>query len=381
MSLQGNINTRLWDAVQAAYEAGNYTDAILDSIRYLSELIRNKSGLESDGNALIGAAFGGATPIVKVNALQTESEKDEQRGIEHLLRGLYTGIRNPRSHEKRIDKAETADVLIGFVDYVAGLIDKSRSPFDSEQILDRVFDKHFAETEKYSDLLVARIPQRKRLDIVIQVFQRRTEGNWKNLALFTKSLLKTLTSDEQISYWQIFSDNLEEASSDSEFRSAIQISSDNWLRIAEVARLRTDHRLIESIKEGEYDISRKTCLKGSLGTWANGAFAKLFILQKELVNAVVGRLCSGDVRARDYAVEYFWRTLQDIRTHPPSTLVWNWNQRLAQHDEAIYDALRSIFEFPIDTDPWVQAFKDAYENFTLEFSGDPTSITEDDIPF
>src|ERR1017187_9139148 len=112
MNLQTSISARLWAAVQTTYEAGNYTGAILDSIYFLSDLIRNKSGLDSDGNALVGAAFGGANPIIKVNPLQTDTDRDEQRGIEQLLRGVYTAIRNPRSHDKRSDSAEQADVIV-----------------------------------------------------------------------------------------------------------------------------------------------------------------------------------------------------------------------------------------------------------------------------
>jgi uncharacterized protein (TIGR02391 family) len=154
MSLSGSIDERLWAAVQAAYDTGNYSGAIVDSVFYLSELIRNKSGLDSDGNALIGSAFGGQNPIIKVNSLYTESERDEQRGIEQLLRGIYTAIRNPRSHEKRTDSAETADILITFIGWVASLIDKSKSPFDTQQIIGSVFDRHFAQNERYADLLV-----------------------------------------------------------------------------------------------------------------------------------------------------------------------------------------------------------------------------------
>ena len=74
MGLSASIDQRLWQAVQAAYEDGNYSAAILDSVFYLSELLRNKSGLESDGNALVGAALGGQSPIIKINSLHTESE-------------------------------------------------------------------------------------------------------------------------------------------------------------------------------------------------------------------------------------------------------------------------------------------------------------------
>ncbi len=217
MNLQTSIDSRLWAAVQATYEAGNYTAAILDGVHFLSDLIRNKSGLDSDGHSLVGAAFGGQNPIIKVNSLQTESERDEQKGVEFLLRGVYTAIRNPRSHEKRSDNAETADVLITFIDYLVKSIDKSRSPFDTGQLVDRVFDRHFAPNEKYADLLVDRIPQRKRLDVLMQVFQGRTEGSWKCTALFVHATLKTLSPEEQDIFWQAVSDALETAYADAEY--------------------------------------------------------------------------------------------------------------------------------------------------------------------
>lgn len=38
-----------------------------------------------------------------------------QRGMEQLLRGLYQGVRNPRSHEKIADAEDDAQIIIMFV--------------------------------------------------------------------------------------------------------------------------------------------------------------------------------------------------------------------------------------------------------------------------
>src|SRR6267378_4230148 len=108
MTLEASLDERLWAAIEASYSVGNYSAAILDSLHFLSELIRTKSGLESDGHQLVGDAFGGPDPVIKINSLQTDSERNEQKGVEFLLRGLYTGVRNPRSHEKRVDTIDTA---------------------------------------------------------------------------------------------------------------------------------------------------------------------------------------------------------------------------------------------------------------------------------
>jgi uncharacterized protein (TIGR02391 family) len=89
MTLQSSIDQRLWSSVERSYEAGDYSGAISDSFYFLSDLIREKSGLDSDGAALIGASFGGDSPVIKVNAFQTETDRSEQKGVEQMLRGMY----------------------------------------------------------------------------------------------------------------------------------------------------------------------------------------------------------------------------------------------------------------------------------------------------
>ena len=100
MKLESNLKKELWDTIKTNYENESYSNSILDSIYLLTETIRNKTGLEGDGASLVGEAFGGNKPKIKLNKLQTESEKNIQRGMQELLRGIYTTIRNPRSHDK-----------------------------------------------------------------------------------------------------------------------------------------------------------------------------------------------------------------------------------------------------------------------------------------
>jgi uncharacterized protein (TIGR02391 family) len=384
MSLAGSVDERLWLAVQASYESGDYSGAILDSVVYLSELIRNKSALDSDGNSLVGSAFGGTNPIIKVNSLHTESERDEQRGVEQLLRGIYTAIRNPRIHEKRTDSADTADAIITFIGWVTSLIDRSKSPFDIEQIIESVFDKHFAQNERYADLLVCRIPIRKRQDALVRVFQRRTEGNYKSLRLFTTSVLKTLTAEEQDQFWQAVSEALEAASSDNDFRSIIQIAGEDWIKISELARIRAEHRLIQSIKEGEYDSSRKLLLKGGLGTWARD-LASEFALKGELASALSVRLRSDAADARSYVFEYFLHVYKQLRPTPPDWIVLSLKRRLREErDQDVYEALSWVtLDMYEEEDGWVKAFKEAIEQFNPPIANDAVSaeISDDDIPF
>lgn len=381
MSLSTEINSHLWASVQNAYEAGNYTGAILDSIHFLSDLIRDKSGLDSDGNALVGSAFGGQNPVVKVSALHTETDRDEQRGVEYLLRGIYTAIRNPRSHEKRTDTCESADAIIGFINHLVSLIDKSRSPFDKEQIIQRVFDRHFVHVKSYADLLVGKVPPLKRLELLLEVFQRRTaSAHWKNVGFFTYAALRVLDAEEAATFWAVVSEALEQAATDAEFRSAIQIAGQDWLKVSEIARLRAENRLIECVREGEFDRDSGQCAKGGLGTWAT-TFAADFLLKDELVDAIVDRLTSDQSEAVAYGTNFFLPTLQKLRQEPPLEVVSALRELLGKHDALTHESL-SFLPFEEPDSKWSLALLDAYEKYEPEAPAIvSTEITDEDIPF
>lgn len=88
---------------------------------FLTDVLRDKSGLDSDGRELVGAALGagkGKLPRVQVNKLQTETERNIQMGLQELLKGMYSLVRNPRSHERVEDTKKTADTVILFLDYL-----------------------------------------------------------------------------------------------------------------------------------------------------------------------------------------------------------------------------------------------------------------------
>jgi uncharacterized protein (TIGR02391 family) len=150
MNLQTKLDPRLWDAIRATYENRNFTGAILDAMYFLSDLVRERTGLESDGVALVGQAFGGNSPKLKVSPLQTESDWNVQRGVEQLLRGMYQTVRNPRSHGKIEDNEDDSQAIILFVNYLVKLIGQSKSPFSKTEFVSRVFDPNFVASERHS---------------------------------------------------------------------------------------------------------------------------------------------------------------------------------------------------------------------------------------
>jgi len=375
LNLSSVISERLWQAVRGTYEAGNYSGAILDSIYFLSDVIRDKSGMESDGAQLVNAALSGANPIIKINSLHTQTDQDEQKGIHLLLMGIYSAIRNPRSHEKRSDSVETANAIICFVDYLLSLIDKARSPFDAEQMMEKVLDPLFGPSEHYADLIVARIPRRKLLDIAIQVFLRRTEVPEKNLEFFWNAAIKVLSEDEQASLWRVVSEELERAVEELDFISVIRIAKTHWKQVSEIARLRTEHLLIGSVLQGEYDEAKQKCTKGVLGIWAAEIGPNL-LLKKDYSNAVARRLLSNYENARAYCFQYHFKTLRDIHSVPTSRIVEKLKDLLEARDRSTYNALWFVSFGDGAVDEWVAALKDSYSACASYFE-----ISDDEIPF
>jgi len=82
----------------------NYFHAVFEATKSIAEKIRSKTGLTSDGSALVDEAFSlkSSIPHLALNSLQTESEQSEQRGFMNLLKGLFGTFRNTTAHAPKI---------------------------------------------------------------------------------------------------------------------------------------------------------------------------------------------------------------------------------------------------------------------------------------
>jgi len=85
------------------YRDGHYKQAALEAYIRVIEEVRAKSGLALDGDSLMNNAFAcdNRTPVIQFNSLQTDPEKDEQRGLMFLYKGIV-GLRNSKAHSNRL---------------------------------------------------------------------------------------------------------------------------------------------------------------------------------------------------------------------------------------------------------------------------------------
>jgi len=339
MNLETRLDKRLWDATRSSLENRNFTGAILDATYFLSDLLRQRTGLEGDGVALVGQALGGNTPKLKVNRLQSDSDWNIQKGVEQLLRGMYQAIRNPRSHEKYADNEEDAQAILLFINHLIKIVDQSKAPFVKAEFVNRVLDPNFVPNNRYSELLVKEIPQSQCVAVFFDVHRSKAEANPEALEPFFKVLLSRMNEDEKGMVFEAVSDELKVTVDESDIRLNIRAFGEFWTLINEAARLRIENRLIRSIKEGRYITSEKRCRGGSLGTWSTSIFP-VFSLKDEAINELAEKPGSGDIHSQNYVFQYFFSSLGKLADEPNWWVEESVHAGLQDGDERFNSAMK-----------------------------------------
>ncbi|GAI93206.1 unnamed protein product, partial [marine sediment metagenome] len=243
-----------------------------------------------------------------------ETDRNIQEGTGNILRGLYQLIRNPRHHNKIKDEENDAIEIIMFIQYMISVIDKSKLKFEIEDFKGIVFDKEFVEDEKYSDIVVERIPKRRIYDVAVEIYHSKDKGNIYNIQRFFNSISQRMSDGEIKDFLQIISSDLLKTNSDKERKYALRcFPVERWKEIDEIARLRTENRIIKSIKEGK-TYAEKDSVDGWFATWCTSLISE-FSLKKELINAVSDKLNSDDFAEVSYCIKFIldeiWKILED----------------------------------------------------------------------
>ncbi len=307
MDINLEIEQDLWNSIENNYNKQSYTNAILDAMHLLTSTIRNKTGLEGDGASLIGQAFGGNNPYIRLNNFQTDSEKDFQKGIMEMLKGLYTAIRNPRSHEKISDDKPETDSIIIFINYLLKIIDKSKISFEKSEFIKRVFDQHYVPSQEYSDLLANEIPKRQRADIAISVILERQAGDIDNLQFFISSLFKLLEETEISRIYKVVSEELKMTSDPIDIRTILHICpAKYWCKLDKIVKIRIENIVCNDIYSGSYNSETDKCEAGALGTWIETDHIKCFQDFDTFMYKIIKKLESGNKQEKDYINKYFW---------------------------------------------------------------------------
>jgi uncharacterized protein (TIGR02391 family) len=89
--------------------------AVFEAAKGLAERVRDMTGLDEDGATLVKDVFEGVNPMIVFNSLRTNTERNEQRGLASLMKGVFSAFRNPEAHEPRVlwhvSEADALDLL------------------------------------------------------------------------------------------------------------------------------------------------------------------------------------------------------------------------------------------------------------------------------
>lgn len=365
--IKQHIEERLWNFIKRSHNSEDYKNAILDSIQFVGDIIREKSGLDNDGNQLIGGAFGGVNPKIKLNKFKTESEKNVQKGTESILRGIYSAYRNPRSHSSVNDTEQDAFEVIIFINHLLKLIDKSKGKFSTELFLRRVFDSDFVQNKKYAELLVKEVPKNKVFETSIEIFRNKEAGDANNLGLVWESLKSQLNEEENSEIIKLVSEELRYTDSLNTVTRCIALFSSNWNSIDEDARLRAENKLIQIIPQGEKNVLGQTNEPGAYASWLQ-SILKVSLLRREIADKLYEALESPNEDRQRFVVDFFGYQLEsleeDILFTPFKGL---FKELLSKGNRLIYDFIHVNYHNTND-------YKNELENFVQ-------APEDDDFPF
>ena len=111
------LHPKVVEASRELFIDGHYRDAIYRAFVEVNNSVKlkAKSAGQLDGKRLMSTVFSPENPIIRLNPLETQTDKDEQEGFMFLFMGAMQGIRNPKAHENLIqNNPHIALKLIGF---------------------------------------------------------------------------------------------------------------------------------------------------------------------------------------------------------------------------------------------------------------------------
>jgi uncharacterized protein (TIGR02391 family) len=115
---QLNLHGRIGEAAEDLFVGGHYAEAVFAGAKSLLNYVKEKSGKDAEGTGLMQSVFSRNAPVLRVNELATDSDRDEQEGVMHLMTGAVKALRNPGGHafpELTIQQATDRLILLSML--------------------------------------------------------------------------------------------------------------------------------------------------------------------------------------------------------------------------------------------------------------------------
>ena len=305
-----NTQKRFWEIIKVHYEKECYTDALKDACLYMIQLVQEKSDTENmDGEKLITNVFSEAKPKLLINANQTMTEKDIQRGFGMILRGIICAIRNPISHKRDVEftKEEADSILMFLNSYIIPKLDDSKDFGYVENWYEYIFVDGEEDSESYSKTLLDCIPKKEKKDLMIHIIENLEDIEQNKFTFFINELFQSLIKKDQDDLIKLLNKNIINTKSTTYLLSFLNHFPKNiWKRLNDLARARIQEKVKKEIKNGQiiscsFNTPENTI--GLLGIEASSCLS-LFSNQEEIYEILFDKLESSDSEAK-YAITNF----------------------------------------------------------------------------
>ena len=386
MQIDIKIREDLWKAIEAHYERKDFTEAVRDAVFHMSEVLREKGSIEDkDGSKLVDAALLGNNPAILVNKNETTTEKDFQQGIGFAFKGIMQSVRNPLSHESFKYTQDEAEVLILYINFLLNQVDKSGGGTKIDNIIDLLLDDDFTDTQEYAELLLKEVPNKKRYDLLLELYQRRANLPRNRLKYFLAVLFASLTKAAKSDFIRVVSSSLMKCKDDNDLRMYCHyFMKDTYLEIDKLAQLRIENMMLKSVKNGrvEYNLDEmgnevaRCDHKGSLATWISNS-EKLNLLSNKdaIIEELFYALMSTNEERENYVFEYFKSNVFDTDIALTQRQTKFIKEKLKSGEERYLDVFFWDIEMIGEESPWYKLFKDEYAE------GKKIMETREDLPF
>ena len=97
-----NIHPKISLIVKALFDNGHYPQSTFEAYKFIDNEIQRQSSSTESGFKLMMKVFDCNNPLIRLNPLNSISEKDEQKGFQFIFAGSMLAIRNPRGHDYTI---------------------------------------------------------------------------------------------------------------------------------------------------------------------------------------------------------------------------------------------------------------------------------------
>ena len=385
----------LKESIKTHYENKDYTEVVRDALLCLTSEIRKKSDLtDSDGVDLINKAFSEKQPLIKINKLETTTDKNKHRGIMDLSKGLIEYFRNPMSHSKQEYSKKVADAILVLLDEVIlEEIIGSKSINSIEDWYLEITNDLFPNTERYAKSLISAIPKNKYYELAVMLYKNRNNIT-KLKDKIIDELVNNLSEEEFKDYCEVIENDLFGNITENDVISSLKFISTNiWNKLSDLAKSKVEDIAKEDISNLYLDFEYE-CGNYIPSEQKNGYILEnsIHILEnfsnlQDIIDVIVEKATvNSNEFLQDYLFEKYFFLIMSKSTKKHFDLIDMICDRLRYKNKPMWYEIvkKSLKQLPKDN-YWYTSLSeifglemkkvDSFENFDID------KISTEDLPF